>query len=144
MQARPPSDEPLAGTTVALFYDHGGGPLWDEAGEVPNDPDWLRRELGLSDTFIADLIGTTASWISRCSAARLSGSSCRQNRWHQHDLGSFTRGPKARPSSGHLSGVAGTTRSVSIASDPLVREHAVSDRCQPVSPASRRDDARYR
>jgi hypothetical protein len=33
--------------------------LWDEEGEIPNDPGWLRRELGLSDALIADLL----AWV---------------------------------------------------------------------------------
>jgi hypothetical protein len=50
----------LVGARVAFFYDSGGGPLWDENGELTSDPEWLRRELGLSDAFIADLL----AWVS--------------------------------------------------------------------------------
>jgi hypothetical protein len=56
-----PSDEetPLKGTRIRFFYDFGGGPLWSEWGEIPNEPDWLHRELGLSTALIADLL----AWV---------------------------------------------------------------------------------
>jgi hypothetical protein len=49
----------MEGTKIRFFYDYGGGPLWDEGGEIPNEPDWLHRELGLSSALIADLL----AWV---------------------------------------------------------------------------------
>jgi hypothetical protein len=49
----------IEGTEIRFFYDYGGGPLWDEGGEIPNEPDWLHRELGLSSALIADLL----AWV---------------------------------------------------------------------------------
>lgn len=37
-------------------------PLWDEGGPVPDDPDWLERELGLSRDLVADLAAWAADW----------------------------------------------------------------------------------
>jgi hypothetical protein len=46
----------LAGTKIAFFWDYGVTvPLWDEEGVLPDDPEWLERELGLSRGLIEDL-----------------------------------------------------------------------------------------
>ena len=47
----------LNGTKVGFFWDYGVTvPLWDEEGLLPDDPDWLERELSLSRGLIADLV----------------------------------------------------------------------------------------
>jgi hypothetical protein len=58
-----PSEEDVhvAGTRIAFFWDYGVTvPLWDEEGLLPDEPEWLERELGLSRTLIADLVAWAA------------------------------------------------------------------------------------
>jgi hypothetical protein len=45
--------------------------LWGEEGLLPDDPDWLRQALGLSDSLIADLL----QWVRDMDAARDRGES---------------------------------------------------------------------
>ena len=46
----------VSGTRIRLMCDHGVAmPLWDEDGLLPEDTDWIERELGLSRSLIADL-----------------------------------------------------------------------------------------
>ena len=50
-------DEGLQGTRIRFFWDYGCEvPLWGERGNLPADPEWLVRELGLSQALIADLL----------------------------------------------------------------------------------------
>jgi len=49
----------IEGDTIRFMWDYGVVvPLWDGTGLLPEDPEWLRRALGLSDALIADL----AAW----------------------------------------------------------------------------------
>ncbi|WP_370289820.1 hypothetical protein [Nocardioides sp.] len=50
-------DFEIAGDTIKFMWDYGVVvPLWTEwEGLVPEEPEWLRRALGLSDPLIADL-----------------------------------------------------------------------------------------
>lgn len=60
---RPPeasADEPLDhsvhGSVIRLMWDYGVRvPLWDAEGLLPEDPQWLRESLGLSEALIEDL-----------------------------------------------------------------------------------------
>lgn len=46
----------VRGDTIRFFWDEGVTvPLWDADGLLPDDPEWLRAALGLSDGLIADL-----------------------------------------------------------------------------------------
>lgn len=54
-----PSDDPdyytLDGNEIQVMWDYGVTvPLWND-GLLPDDPDWLRRALGLSDSMIERL-----------------------------------------------------------------------------------------
>jgi len=37
-------------------------PLWDQDGLLPDDPEWLRQELGLSQELIDDLVAWARDW----------------------------------------------------------------------------------
>jgi hypothetical protein len=51
-------DYVVGGPVLRIMWDEGAGPLWSTGeGLLPDDPDWLKRALGLSDTLIADLLG---------------------------------------------------------------------------------------
>jgi len=53
----------VSGTRIRLMCDHGVAmPLWDEDGLLPEDTDWIERELGLSRSLIADLTAWAADW----------------------------------------------------------------------------------
>ncbi|HEX4472033.1 MAG TPA: hypothetical protein VH085_08695 [Nocardioides sp.] len=55
-------EEGLRGTTIRFFWDYGCEmPLWGEHGNLPADPEWLARELGLSPALVADLVGWAES-----------------------------------------------------------------------------------
>jgi hypothetical protein len=47
------------GEVITFMWDYGVSiPLWDEEGLLPDEPEWLRSALGLSD----DLIGALGRW----------------------------------------------------------------------------------
>jgi hypothetical protein len=55
-------DTRVVGTKIAFFWDYGVTvPLWDEHGLLPDEPEWLERELGLSSALIADLVAWAAA-----------------------------------------------------------------------------------
>jgi hypothetical protein len=64
-------DFDVRGTRLRIMWDEGAGPLWGEEGLLPDDPDWLRQALGLSDSLIADLL----QWVRDMDAARDRGES---------------------------------------------------------------------
>ena len=46
-------DEFIAGDEIQFMWDYSVTvPLWDEEGLLPDEPDWLRRVLGLSASMI--------------------------------------------------------------------------------------------
>lgn len=55
---------PVTGPRIRVMWDEGAGPLWDEAGLLPDDPEWLSQSLGLGDGLIADLL----TWLRDMSA----------------------------------------------------------------------------
>lgn len=56
------SEPPVSGDRIAFFFDYGVTvPLWDEDGLLPDEPEWLERELGLSNELIAALV----EWAAR-------------------------------------------------------------------------------
>jgi len=56
----------VAGPTIAFYWDGGcAAPLWDVEGNLPDDPDWLARELGLNRDLITDLETWTADRYQR-------------------------------------------------------------------------------
>ncbi|GAB3251474.1 hypothetical protein GCM10027425_09410 [Alteromonas gracilis] len=51
-----PADHTVNGSTIRFMWDYGVRvPLWDDIALLPDDPDWLRAALGLSDPLIRDL-----------------------------------------------------------------------------------------
>lgn len=52
----PEEDFSVEGTNLELMWDQVGGPLWADEGLLPDDPEWLRRALGLSESLIADVL----------------------------------------------------------------------------------------
>lgn len=49
-------DFTASGTVIRFMWDYGVVvPLWDGDGLVPEEPQWLRRALGLSHSLIRDL-----------------------------------------------------------------------------------------
>jgi hypothetical protein len=45
---------------LRIMWDEQAGPLWDETGLLPDEPEWLQRALGLSDSLVPDLL----AWMS--------------------------------------------------------------------------------
>ena len=53
-----PTDHSVHGAVIRVMWDYGVRvPLWDEEGHLPEEPEWLRGALGLTDTLIEDLRG---------------------------------------------------------------------------------------
>jgi hypothetical protein len=53
----PDNDYSFDGTDIRPMWDEGAGPLWSTGeGPLPDQPEWLRRVLGLSDDLIVDLL----------------------------------------------------------------------------------------
>jgi hypothetical protein len=51
-----PADYSVSGSVIRMMWDYGVRvPLWDAEGLLPEEPDWLRKALGLSDPLIEDL-----------------------------------------------------------------------------------------
>ena len=51
-----PADYSVSGPVLRVMWDYGVRvPLWDAEGLLPDEPDWLRKALGLSDSLIQDL-----------------------------------------------------------------------------------------
>ena len=44
------------GSELQIMWDEGAGPLWSDEGLLPNESEWFRRALGLSESLIADLV----------------------------------------------------------------------------------------
>jgi len=51
-----PADYSVSGSVLRMMWDYGVRvPLWDAEGLLPEEPNWLRKALGLSDPLIEDL-----------------------------------------------------------------------------------------
>ena len=57
-------DYTVGGSHLRIMWDEDAGPLWASDGLLPDDPQWLRRALGLSDSLVADVL----SWLSDMTA----------------------------------------------------------------------------
>ncbi len=74
-------DYTVDGGELRVLWDEGAGPLWSDEGGLPDDPEWLQRALGLSDSLIVDLL----AWLSDMTAAHQRSTI---ERWQQlHDRG---------------------------------------------------------
>ena len=60
-------DNTVEGSQLRIMWDEGAGPLWATEGLLPDDPEWLRRALDLSDSLVADLL----TWLSDMTALHL-------------------------------------------------------------------------
>jgi hypothetical protein len=50
------ADHTVSGSVIRFMWDYGVRvPLWDAEGLLPDDGEWLREVLGLSDPLIEDL-----------------------------------------------------------------------------------------
>lgn len=49
-------DYTVPGDTLRIMWDEDAGPLW-AGGLLPDEPEWIRRALGVSDAFVSDLLG---------------------------------------------------------------------------------------
>jgi hypothetical protein len=50
-------DHSVTGPDLTVMWDEGAGPLWTtNEGLLPDDPEWMKRALGLSDSLVADLL----------------------------------------------------------------------------------------
>jgi len=50
------ADHKVRGDVIRVAWDYGVlVPLWDQDGLLPEEPEWLRRALGISDALIRDL-----------------------------------------------------------------------------------------
>ncbi|WP_322938221.1 hypothetical protein [Nocardioides bizhenqiangii] len=50
-------DHTVDGSHLRIMWDESAGPLWGVDGLLPDDPIWLQRALGISESLIADLLG---------------------------------------------------------------------------------------
>ena len=64
-------DFTVEGTRLRIMWDEGAGPLWVDEGLLPDDPEWLRQALGLSESLIRDLL----AWVRGMDEARERGQS---------------------------------------------------------------------
>jgi hypothetical protein len=56
IQQEQTADYSVSGPVIRLMWDYGVElPLWDADGLLPEEADWLRQALGLSDRLIDDL-----------------------------------------------------------------------------------------
>ncbi len=54
---------PVEGTHIRMMCEYTVDmPLWDAGGPLPEDPEYLQRELGISPELIADLAAWGATW----------------------------------------------------------------------------------
>lgn len=44
------------GSELRIMYDTGAGPLWAIDGLLSDEPEWMKRALGISDGLVADLL----------------------------------------------------------------------------------------
>lgn len=59
------AEPPVEGTRIRLMGEYGVTmPLWDEGGPLPNDPEYLHRELGISAALSRDLAVWGEAWDS--------------------------------------------------------------------------------
>lgn len=57
----------VEGFDLRIMWDEGAGPLWTtEDGLLPDDPEWMKSALGLSDSLVADLL----RWLHDMNAAQ--------------------------------------------------------------------------
>ncbi len=57
----------VEGSDLRIMWDEGAGPLWTtEEGLLPDDPEWMKRALGLSDLLVAELL----TWLHDMNAAQ--------------------------------------------------------------------------
>ncbi len=60
-------DYSVQGSDLRIMWDEGAGPLWTtEDGLLPDEPAWLKRALGLSDSLVAELL----RWVRDMDAHR--------------------------------------------------------------------------
>jgi hypothetical protein len=77
-------DDTVEGRELRVMWDAGAGPLWSDDGGLPDEPEWLQRALGLSDSLVADLL----TWLSDMTAAHLRSTVERRQQLHDrgHEL----------------------------------------------------------
>jgi hypothetical protein len=52
-----PEDHTVKGPVIRFMWDYGVTvPMWDAEGQLPEEPEWLRTSLGLSDGLIDAVI----------------------------------------------------------------------------------------
>jgi len=58
-------EPPVEGTHIRMMGEYGVNmPLWDAGGPLPDDPEYLERELRISRQLAADLAAWGAAWDS--------------------------------------------------------------------------------
>ena len=56
-------EQHVEGSVIRFMCDYGiDMPLWDEGGPLPNDLEWLNRELSLSTKLVSELAAWAADW----------------------------------------------------------------------------------
>jgi len=82
------SDEQEApsGTRIRFFWDYGASmSLWSEQGLLPEDPEWLERELGLSPSLVADILAWGNAQEERTAGQRSTAAS-KEDAQEEHRL----------------------------------------------------------
>jgi len=49
-------DDVYDGSVLRIMFDEDAGPLWGDEGLLPQDEQWIRRVLGLTDALTNDLL----------------------------------------------------------------------------------------
>jgi hypothetical protein len=61
---------PVEGTHIRLMCEYSVDmPLWDAGGPLPEDPDYLQQELGITPRLTADLAAWAAAWETDVDSA---------------------------------------------------------------------------
>jgi len=73
----------VEGSELRVMWDEGAGPLWASDGLLPDDPEWLRRALGLRDSLVADLVAWAIDMNAPHASTRVADRRARRRQLRQ-------------------------------------------------------------
>lgn len=59
-------EPPAEGSALRVMWDETAGPMWGDEGLLPEEPEWLRTALGLTESVVTAL----GNWMSDMTAFR--------------------------------------------------------------------------